>query len=193
MERISVFCGSSEGNDPQIVAGAQALGRALADRGTTLVYGGTPVRLMGHLADAALGRQGRVIGVIPEFLLPKEIVHPQVEEMILVGTMHQRKMKMHELSQGTIALPGGFGTLEEFFEMLTWGQLGLHTKPMGLLNLGGFFDGLLGFMDTMVTKGFLGPGHRNMVLVDDSCTGLLDQMQGYVPDPTPKWIKKEHT
>src|SRR5690606_28410621 len=155
MESIAVFCGSNQGEDAQIVDSARELGRVLAQRGITLVYGGSQVGLMGTLADAALGGQGRVIGVIPGFLAPKEIVHPGVKEMILVETMHQRKLKMHGLSEGCLALPGGFGTLEELFEMITWGQLGLHQKPIGLLNSSGFFDGLLAFMDTMVHKGFL--------------------------------------
>ena len=191
MESISVFCGSNQGEDAQIVESARELGRVLAQRGITLVYGGTQVGLMGTLANAALGNQGRVIGVIPDFLAPKEIIHPGVKEMIMVGTMHQRKMKMHELSEGSLALPGGFGTLEELFEMITWGQLGLHQKPIGLLNSGGFFDGLLSFMDTMVGKGFLKMEHREMVLVDGSCTGLLEKMEAYRPILTTKWIKKE--
>ena len=193
MNSISVFCGSSQGNDAKIVETARDLGRTLAMRGITLVYGGTQVGLMGTLANAALENQGRVIGVIPGFLAPKEIIHPKVKEMILVGTMHQRKMKMHELSDGSLALPGGYGTLEELFEMITWGQLGLHQKPIGLLNSGGFFDGLLSFMDTMVSKGFLKMEHRDMVLVDGSCTGLLEKMEAYRPVLAPKWIKKEQT
>lgn len=193
MDSIAVYCGSNQGADAVIVDSARALGRLLAQRGIGLVYGGTQVGLMGILADAVLQAQGRVIGVIPGFLAPKEIIHPGVKEMILVETMHQRKMKMHELSEGSLALPGGFGTLEELFEMITWGQLGLHQKPIGLLNCGGYFDGLLSFMHTMVRKGFLKKEHREIVLVDDDCTALLEKMEAYRPIQTTKWIKKEQT
>jgi len=193
MESISVFCGSSEGNDGKIVEAARELGRVLSSNGITLVYGGTKVGLMGALANSTLAGHGRVIGVILDFLKAKEILHGNLDQTIIVESMHQRKLKMHELSQGVIALPGGFGTLEELFEMITWSQLGLHFKPIGLLNAGGFFDPLLVFLDRMVSKGFLKPENRNMLLVDDSCTGLLAKMQTYRPQFVPKWIDKEQT
>jgi len=193
MERISVFCGSSEGNDEKIVEAARELGRVLSSKGITLVYGGGKVGLMGALADSTLAGHGRVIGVIPHFLKAKEILHGNLDQTIIVESMHQRKLKMHELSQGVIALPGGFGTMEELFEMITWSQLGLHFKPIGLLNTGGFFDPLLVFLDRMESKGFLKPENRNMLLVDDSSTGLLVKMQAYRPQFVPKWIDKEQT
>ncbi|MEC7262263.1 MAG: TIGR00730 family Rossman fold protein [Bacteroidota bacterium] len=193
MKGISVFCGSSEGNDRHIVSTAYELGKSLAQQSLTLVYGGAKVGLMGQVANGALDHNGKVIGVIPDFLKSKEIFHERITELIVVDNMHERKMKMHELSDGIIALPGGFGTLEELFEVVTWSQLGLHQQPMGILNVNGFFDELLAFLDTMVSKGLLRLENRNMLLVDDSCTGLLDQMKSYRPVHTPKWIKKEQT
>ncbi|SRR5690606_2054647 len=193
MDSVSVFCGSSEGNDENIVEAARELGRVLSGNGITLVYGGTKVGLMGALADSTLAGHGRVIGVIPDFLKAKEILHGNLDQTIVVESMHQRKMKMHELSQGVIALPGGFGTLEELFEMTTWGQLGLHFKPIGLLNTGGFFDPLLVFLDSMVAKGFLKAENRKMLLVDDSSTALLAKMEAYRPSYVPKWINKAQT
>jgi uncharacterized protein (TIGR00730 family) len=193
MKSIAVFCASSEGNDIQIVDRAYELGKTLAKQDRTLVYGGSKLGLMGKVANGALDNNGKVIGVLPNFLKSKEIVHNRVPEMIIVDSMHERKMKMHELSDGIIALPGGFGTLEELFEIITWGQLGLHQKPMGILNVNGFYDELLAFLDTMVVRELLKIENRNMLLVDDSCRGLLEQMESYRPATTPKWIKKEHT
>ncbi len=193
MKSIAVFCASSEGNDLQIINMAYELGEALAKQDRTLVFGGSKVGLMGKVANGALENNGKVIGVLPNFLKSKEILHNGVPEMIIVDSMHERKMKMHELSDAIIALPGGFGTLEELFEVITWGQLGLHQKPMGILNINGFYDELLAFLDTMVAKGLLKIENRNMLLVDDSCRGLLEQMESYQPAITPKWIKKEHT
>ncbi|WP_036385438.1 TIGR00730 family Rossman fold protein [Muricauda sp. MAR_2010_75] len=193
MKSIVVFCASSEGNDIQIVDRAYELGKTLAKQDRTLVYGGSKLGLMGKVANGALDNNGKVIGVLPNFLKSKEIVHDRVPEMIIVDSMHERKMKMYELSDGIIALPGGFGTLEELFEIITWGQLGLHQKPMGILNVNGFYDELLAFLDTMVVRELLKIENRNMLLVDDSCRGLLEQMESYRPVTTPKWIKKEHT
>ena len=193
MKSIAVFCASSEGNDIQIVDRAYELGKTLAKQDRTLVYGGSKLGLMGKVANGALDNNGKVIGVLPNFLKSKEIVHNRVPEMIIVDSMHERKMKMHELSDGIIALPGGFGTLEELFEIITWGQLGLHQKPMGILNVNGFYDELLALLDTMVVRELLKIENRNMLLVDDSCRGLLEQMESYRPVTTPKWIKKEHT
>lgn len=193
MESIAVFCGSSNGNDEKIAREAYALGKTIALQNKVLVYGGARVGLMGKVADGALEHHGKVIGVIPDFLKSKEIYHEGISELVVVESMHERKMKMHERSTGIIALPGGFGTLEELFEMVTWGQLGLHSKPMGILNVNGFFDEMLNFMDSMVSKGFLKQENRQMLLVDDHCIGLLAQMEAYQPKFTPKWIKKEQT
>jgi hypothetical protein len=193
MKSVSVFCGSSEGNDAEIVHQAVELGVELAKRSIDLVYGGAKVGLMGKVADAVLENNGKVIGVIPSFLKSKEIFHDRIDELIIVESMHERKMCMSDLSDGIIALPGGFGTLEELFEMVTWGQLGLHQKPIGILNVNGFFNELLTFLDSMVAKGFLKPENRDMLLVDTSPEGLINQMDLYKPLITPKWIKKEQT
>ncbi|MDC6364972.1 MULTISPECIES: TIGR00730 family Rossman fold protein [Flavobacteriaceae] len=193
MEKVAVFCGSSDGNDPEIIKKAYKLGKTLSNRSMGLVYGGAKVGLMGRVANGALDHNGEVIGIIPDFLKAKEIFHDNLSALIVVESMHERKTKMHEMSDGIIALPGGFGTLEELFEMITWGQLGLHQKPIGLLNTNGFFDEMLNFIDSMVSKGFLKQENRDMLLVDDDCDGLLNQMEMYRPTFTPKWIKKEQT
>lgn len=193
MKSIAVFCGSSPGNDKEIVTMASQLGKTLAQHSITLVYGGTKVGLMEKLANSTLEHKGKVIGVIPSFLKAREVFHENLSELIVVESMHERKMKMNELSEGIIALPGGFGTLEELFEMITWGQMGLHQKPVGLLNVNGFYTKLLHFLDTTVSKGFLKQEDRDMLLTDDSCTGLLGQMISYQPRPVPAWLKKEQT
>lgn len=193
MDSVAVFCGSSTGNDSGVVEAAFQLGKILAAQQIQLVYGGAKVGLMGQLADGVLNQSGKVIGVIPDFLKRKEVFHPNISELIVVETMHQRKLKMHELSDGFMALPGGYGTLEELFEIITWGQLGLHQKPVGVLNCGGFFDSMLQFLDTMVSQGFLKHENREMLLVDDTAEGLLEQMRNYAPLITPKWIETEQT
>jgi len=190
MKRITVFCGSSAGTDNRYMEQARALGTTLAHEGIDVVYGGANVGLMGALADGALKANGRVIGVLPDFLRSKEIAHQGLTELIIVETMHQRKTKMNDLCDGVIALPGGFGTLEEFFEMLTWGQLGLHQKPIGILNTNGFYDPLLALMQHMVDDGFLKESNRAMVLVSTSIMDLLEQMRNYTPPLTGKWITK---
>lgn len=191
MKRIVVFCGSSSGSDPVFAEQAYLLGKTLAARGIGLVYGGAKVGLMGAVADGALQNGDEVIGVLPHFLAGKEIAHENLTRLELVDTMHQRKTRMHELADGIIALPGGFGTMEEFFEMLTWAQLGLHTKPIGILNVDGFYDDLLAFIQTMVHKGYLKETHQNMVLVSDTVDGLLYFMEKYDAPPIPKWIQKD--
>jgi uncharacterized protein (TIGR00730 family) len=153
--RIAVFCGASQGNDPDIVAQAAAMARLLAQQGLGIVYGGGHVGLMGVVADAALAEGGEVIGVIPGFMMAKELAHQRLTELVVVRDMHERKMRMHELSHAVIALPGGFGTMDELFELLTWRQLGLHAKPMGLLNVKGFYAPLLQQMARMERDGFL--------------------------------------
>jgi len=191
MKRITVFCGSSSGTESIYEAQAYALGKTLAQLGIGLVYGGAKVGLMGAVANGALEHQGEAIGVLPHFLGSKEIAHEGLTELILVDTMHERKTKMHELCDGVITLPGGFGTMEELFEMLTWAQLGLHQKPIGILNLNGFYDELVALIQSMADKGFLKPVNQRMLLVDDSIDGLLQQMRSYVAPEVAKWIKNE--
>ncbi|HMB62561.1 MAG TPA: TIGR00730 family Rossman fold protein [Eudoraea sp.] len=191
MRSIVVFCGSSEGNDPKILQKASVLGATLANKGIILIYGAAKIGVMGKIAEASLEKGGEVIGVIPDFLKAKEVVHPGLSELIITKNMHERKLKMHELSEGVIALPGGYGTLEEFFEMITWAQLGLHQKPIGILNVGGFYDPLLSMLKKMVDKGFLKKENLDMLLIDRTVEGLLYQMEHYRPPTVPKWINKE--
>jgi len=191
MKSIVVFCGSSEGNDPQVRTAAEELGQTLAKRQIDLVYGGAKIGIMGVLAQAALNNGGKVVGVIPEFLKVREVSHSGLTELIITQNMHERKLKMHELTDGIITLPGGFGTLEELFEMITWAQLGLHQYPIGLLNTNGFYDSLLQMLERMVSQGFLKQESYEMLLVDNTVSGLLLKMANYKPAPTPKWINKE--
>ena len=192
MKSIAVFCGSSSGTEEVFDTKARELGRKLATENIKLVYGGAKVGLMGAVADATLAESGRVIGVLPVFLKAKEIAHQGLTELILVDTLHERKTRMNELSDGVIALPGGFGTLEEYFEMLTWGQLGLHQKPMGILNINGYYDDLINFLDTMVEKGLLKEVNRQMVLISDDIDDLLAKMSAYEAPGDGKWIRKEN-
>ncbi len=193
MKRITVFCGSSAGTERIYEQQAYALGKTLAQLNIGLVYGGAKVGLMGAVANGVLEHRGEAIGVLPHFLSSKEIAHEGLSELILVDTMHERKTKMHELCDGVITLPGGFGTMEELFEMLTWAQLGLHQKPIGILNVNGFYDELMALIQTMVDKGFLKPVNQRMLLIDDTIGGLLEKMQSYVAPEVAKWIKKEET
>lgn len=188
LKSVAVFCGSSSGNDKDIVSSAYELGQFLAEQGITLVYGGGKVGLMGQVAQGTLDAGGQVIGVIPNFLKQKEVHFEAISELIVVDTMHERKLKMHELSDGAIMLPGGFGTFEEFFELLTWGQLGLHQKPLGILNINGFYDALLQMFNKMVNSQFLKPDNRDRVLVDDQIDGLHSKMDEYTFVGIPKWI-----
>ena len=191
MKSVVVFCGSSEGNDPDIVESAYQLGACLANTGITLVYGAAKIGIMGKLAQGALDNHGKVIGVIPDFLKLKEVFHSGLTELIITKNMHKRKLRMHDLSDGIITLPGGYGTMEELFEMITWAQLGLHQKPIGLLNVNGFYDELLAMLRTMVSKGFLKQGYYDILLVDSSIDGFLNKMKKHQPLPLPRWIKKE--
>jgi len=193
MKRIVVFCGASAGHDPVFAAQAFRTGQYLAETGIELVYGGAKVGLMGAVADGTLQGGGRVIGVLPQFLRTKEVAHEHLTELILVDTMHERKLKMHELSDGVMALPGGYGTLEELFEMLTWAQLGLHAKPVGLLNPDGFYDDLLKMADTMTRRGFLKEENRGMLLTATTVEELVERMRQYQPPRAPQWITKEQT
>ncbi len=194
IKRITVFCGSNSGTEKIFEEQAAQLGATLARRDITLVYGGARVGLMGAVANSVLENKGRVIGVIPTFLNKIEIVHENLTELIRVETMHQRKSKMNELSDGIITLPGGFGTLEEFFEMLTWAQLGLHKKPVALLNINGFYDELLSLIRAMVNKGFLKQPNLEMLIVSDNIDQLLNKMHLYKAPSAGKWIRpKDHS
>jgi uncharacterized protein (TIGR00730 family) len=176
MKSVCVFCGSSAGHRPEFAAAADHFGAMLARRGMTLVYGGASRGLMGILADAALSAGGTVIGVLPRFLFDKEIGHTGLTELYVVGSMHERKERMAELADAFVALPGGLGTLDEMAEMMTWAQLGLHQKPCGFLQVGGFFDSLLAFLDRALADGFVGPEHRTKLFVDDEPERLLSRL-----------------
>ena len=196
MQRLCVFCGSNAGHLPCYREAAEQLGRTLAARGIELVYGGGNIGLMGAVADACLAAGGAVTGIIPEALMGKEVAgravdHRALTRLEVVDSMHTRKARMAELADGFIALPGGFGTFEEFCEILTWGQLGFHQKPMGLLNVNGFYDPLLAMFDRAVTDGFLRPQNRAMALADTDLDRLLAQMAAYRPEPVSKWLKEE--
>jgi len=187
MKRICVFCGSNAGARSEYAEAARALATVLAERKLGIVYGGGNVGLMGVLADAALARGGEVIGVIPQKLVDKEVAHRGVTELLVVETMHERKALMNDLSDAFIALPGGFGTLDEFFEVLTWSQLGFHGKPCALLNVAGYYDGMLAMLDHAVTERFLRPAHRELVIADTDPLRLLQRLSAFVPAPKGKW------
>ena len=188
MMRVCVFAGSSSGSSPEYRAAAVELGRVLAARGIGLVYGGARVGLMGAVADAVLAGGGHVTGVIPRAMVEKEVAHDSLSDLRVVTSMHERKAMMADLADGFIALPGGWGTLDEFFEILTWAQLGLHQKPCGLLNVHGYFDGLLSFLEHSITEGFVRHEYHSMISVSDSPTGLLEQLAAYQPRTVKKWI-----
>jgi len=190
IRRIAVFCGSSRGTERIFEEQAYELGKTLAVQNIELVYGGANVGLMGTVANGVMENGGKAIGVLPAFLKKVEIANLNLTELVMVDTMHQRKAKMNELSDGVIALPGGFGTLEEFFEMLTWAQLGLHRKPVALLNVDGFYDALLALVDTMVDRGFLRKENREMLLVSDNIEDLLDKMRKYEAPSVSKWLNR---
>jgi len=191
MRRICVFCGSSSGGRPEYTAAASGLAQVLARRGLGLVYGGGKVGLMGVLADAMLAAGGEAIGVIPQALMDKELGHPGLTELRVVASMHERKALMADLADGFVALPGGFGTFEEFCEVLTWTQLGFHQKPCGLLDVGGFYDGLLALFDRAVAERFVRPDHRAMVLTCADPEALLEQVEAWRPPTVPKWIDRQ--
>lgn len=188
---IAVFCASSPGFDALWTQRAYGVGEYLAAQNVTLVYGGGRVGLMGAVADGALANQGKVIGVIPHFLNSKEIGHSGVTELIAVENMHQRKTVMNDLSEAIIALPGGYGTMEELFEVITWAQLGLHQKPVGLLNINGFYDHLIAFTQNMLDVGLLNKQNQEMLLVADTIEELLEKMNTYVAPDVPKWLNRE--
>ena len=181
MDSVCVFCGSRFGNDPAYLEAARATGAAVAKRGWRLVYGGGNVGLMGALADAALNEGGEVIGVMPRALLDREIVHPRVTRTHVVTSMHRRKALMSNLADGFLTLPGGFGTLEEFFETLTWAQLGLHRKPCALLDVAGFWEPLVAMLNASANDGFVTPSHLDLILTGSDVEDVLDRMAAYHP------------
>jgi uncharacterized protein (TIGR00730 family) len=185
---VCVFCGSSPGIHDNYTHAAQAMGAAIASRGLELVYGGGAVGLMGVVADAALAAGGKVTGVLPEALMAREIGHTGLTDLRVVGSMHERKAMMASLSDVFVAMPGGFGTFEEFFEVVTWSQLGLHAKPAGLLNVEGFYDPLITFLDRATEAGFIKPPHRTMVLDDEDPVRLLERLLAAEPPSVIKWI-----
>ena len=193
MKSLCVFCGSSPGQGTAYLAAAQTLGRLVAGRRIRLVYGGGRVGLMGAVANAALGAGGRVVGVIPRALMEREVGHGGLSELHVVETMHQRKALMAELADGFLALPGGIGTTEEFFEVWTWSQLGIHRKPIGMLNVDGFFDPLVTFLDHLVRERFLRAEHRSTVLLDTSPELLVERLRTFTAPVVEKWIDLEHS
>jgi uncharacterized protein (TIGR00730 family) len=193
MKRVCVFCGSSVGAKPAYAEAARAMGRLIAKKGIGLVYGGGNVGLMGVIADAALEAGGEVTGVIPLALADREIAHTGLTDLRVVDSMHTRKAKMAELSDAFIAMPGGVGTFEEFFEAVTWTQLGLHRKPCGLLNVDGFYTPLERFIDQAVTEGFIRPVHRAVIVVDDNPERLLEALATIDLPNVPKWIRPDET
>lgn len=190
---LCVFCGSSSGLKQSYAQNARTLGAVLVKRGYGLVYGGGRVGLMGILADAVLQNGGEVIGVIPQALAEKEVAHKSLTKLHVVATMHERKAKMAELSAGFIALPGGLGTFEELFEVFTWAQLGLHRKPLGLLNVDGYYDPLLALIDHATSEGFIRAEHGQLLLTSAKPDELLDLFAGYQPTTLPKWIERDQT
>ncbi|MGB3849181.1 MAG: TIGR00730 family Rossman fold protein [Tunicatimonas sp.] len=187
MKHITVFCASNLGTDPQYEAAARTLGRFLAAQKITLVYGGGRVGLMGTLADAVLAEQGRVIGVIPQFLLDMEVGHLGLTELHVVESLHERKLKMADLCDGVIALPGGFGTLEELIEFITWSQLDLHRKPVGILNVRGYYNLLRQFFDHMVGEGLLKPENRDLAIFEEDIERLYKKMSMFKPPNATEW------
>lgn len=188
IQRIAVFCGSSNGVNPHYSGAAYSLGKYLAQNNIELVYGGAQIGLMGTLARGVLENNGTVIGVIPHFLSAKEIVHDGLTELILVDSMHERKMKMHELTDASIALPGGFGTLDELFEMLTWSQLGMHQKPTAIWNVNNYFLPLKTFISKMLDEGFIQSSHKEMLILESELEVLMDKINNYTSPVKDRWI-----
>ncbi len=193
MKRICVYCGSSPGKLPKYCEAARLLGYELASRGLGLVYGGAGIGVMGAVADAILERGGEAIGVIPQSLATKEVAHAGLDDLFIVESMHERKAKMAELSDGFIALPGGWGTFEEIFEMLTWAQLGFHEKPCGLLNVASYYDHLFTFLENAIDQQFVKEEYRPMIIMDEKPGVLLDRFNDYRAPRVKKWIGPEET
>ena len=189
MKAISVFCGANFNGDPELLKAIHGLADVLAEKDITLVFGGGRVGVMGLIADAVLERGGRVIGVIPQFLMDKEVGHTGLTELIITENMHQRKQRMADISDAVITMPGGFGTMEEFFEVLTWLQLGLHNNPIGLLNVDGFYDPLLSQMDLMMEKKFLKPMNRELVISHADPRSLVELMEKFNSKPDEVWFR----
>ncbi|WP_067841410.1 LOG family protein [Amphibacillus sediminis] len=190
MKHIAVFCGSSVGASQVYIENAKQFGKELAHRDIKLVYGGASVGVMGAIADTVLAEGGQVIGVMPRFLEQREISHKKLSKLIVVESMHQRKAKMAELADGFVALPGGPGTLEEFFEIFTWAQLGLHQKPLGLLNINQYYDPLVELFNHMTKEQFLNEKYRNLALVDDEPNRLLEKFEAFQPPTTKTYHQK---
>ncbi|WP_242242775.1 TIGR00730 family Rossman fold protein [Bacillus cereus group sp. BfR-BA-01309] len=191
MNSICVFCGSNFGESEEYKNTAEKLGEFLGEKNTTLIYGGGKVGLMGSVANSALQAGGNVVGIIPEFLRDKEIAHQGLTDLIVVDSMHSRKQKMSELADGFIVLPGGYGTYEEMFEVLSWGQIGIHKKPVGLINVDGFFDPLLKMLQHTVDKGFARPENLNLILSSTNIEELFAQMKDYNHVVVNKWVDKK--
>jgi uncharacterized protein (TIGR00730 family) len=191
IQALCVFCGSNTGRRPVYSEAAGAVGELLARRGITLVYGGGKVGLMGVVAGACLASGGRVVGVIPRLLQEKELAHGGLTKMHVVGSMHERKALMADLADAFLALPGGFGTWDEFCEVFTWSQLGIQTKACALLNVGGYYDALLALADRATADGFLRPEHRELLLVEENAEQLLDRLQTFEFPHVPKWVGRE--
>jgi uncharacterized protein (TIGR00730 family) len=193
LSRVCVYCGANPGRDPAYADAARATGTTLARRGIGLVTGGGRVGLMGVVADAALAAGGEVDGIIPEALMRKELAHAGLTRLEVTASMHERKARMAELADAFVALPGGLGTFEELFEIWTWAQLGWHAKPCGVLNVAGYYDKLVGFVDHAAEEGFLRPQHRAMLIVEADPDRLLDRFECYVAPVVPKWIGRDET
>ena len=193
LKNVCVFCGSRPGSRPEYTEAARTLGETLARRGLTLIYGGAKVGLMGTVADAALEADGGVIGIIPQALVRKEVAHDGLEDLRIVGSMHERKAQMAELADAFIALPGGFGTFEEFFEIVTWAQIGLHHKPCALLNIAGYYDPLLALIDHAIAEDFAPSAHRRIIVTDTDASRLLDTLSRYESPIIEKWIRRQES
>ena len=192
VQRACIFCGSSPGARPAYTEAAEDLGMLLVQNGITLVFGGATVGLMGRLADTVVSEGGEAIGVIPQALVDREIAHLGLTDLHVVDTMHERKQRMADLSDAFVALPGGLGTLDELFEIYTWGQLGMHRKPIGLMNVEGYFDGLVGFLEHAVAERFVREDHRDMLIVEEEPAPMLERLLGFDPASlTPKWIDRQ--
>lgn len=191
MKRVCVYCGSSPGNNPAYVQAGRNLGAMMVKRGIGLVYGGAAIGVMGAIANEVLALGGEAIGVIPEALAVKEVSHTNLTEQHVVGSMHERKAMMAELSDGFVALPGGWGTIEEIFEILTWAQLGFHAKPCGLLNIEGYYDGLFEFLNHAVHEGFVKPAYSDLLILENQPADLLDRFSSYQAPKVRKWISDE--
>lgn len=189
MRRLCVFCGSQVGTNGLYQLAAAELGRLLVQRGYGLVYGGGHVGLMGVIADAVLHNGGEVIGVIPESMVVRELAHTGITRTHVVPSMHARKARMAELADAFIAMPGGYGTLDELFEIITWAQLGIHQKPIGLLNVAGYFDGLMACVEHAIAEGFITPEYRQLAVMADQPTALLDALAQYIPLPVRPWLR----